>query len=468
MSQQAALQALAGELGGLALYVDPIDLLPYRRDCSVARAGQAELAVQPATTQEVIAIVERAARHGVAMYMRGGGTMYAGGANPHAGGLVIDMSRMHRMLDLDLARGVVVVEPGIRFADLLAQLEPHGQTIGIVPSTGPAATVGGALSSHALGTGTPRHQSMGDCVAGLEVVLADGTRLRTGSAACRDAGFFQRYCLGPDLTGLFIGADATLGVVTAVALWLYPLPAARATFCVGFAEPLAAGRFLIEVQGRELTRNLWYAAGYEGGAVRARVLAAAPQFEPSQLPGYCLGFDVGGEQEDIDADSARLLALAARHGGKEFEIFNEIYFRTLRYDQNYWYTFAGYFARSRCAILMTSLPTDKLVDFCAAVDTLRARWPAFPWGAATVVCRRGLHGGVLAFYDERLEWEAMREAIEDATDTLRAAGCVPYKSGKLWAHEVKAASAYYSVLERVKRSLDPQGLLSPGNLGLGV
>ena len=117
---------------------------------------------------------------------------------------------------------------------------------------------------------------------------------------------------------------------------------------------------------------------------------------------------------------------------------------------------------------MTSLPTDKLVDFCAAVDTLRARWPAFPWGAATVVCRRGLHGGVLAFYDERLEWEAMREAIEDATETLRAAGCVPYKSGKLWAPEVKAASAYYSVLERVKRSLDPQGLLSPGNLGLGV
>ena len=149
MSQQAALQALAGELGGLALYVDPIDLLPYRRDCSVARAGQAELAVQPATTQEVIAIVERAARHGVVMYMRGGGTMYAGGANPHAGGLVIDMSRMHRMLDLDLARGVVVVEPGIRCADLLAQLEPHGQTIGIVPSTGPAAMVGGARSSHA-------------------------------------------------------------------------------------------------------------------------------------------------------------------------------------------------------------------------------------------------------------------------------------------------------------------------------
>ena len=51
-------------------------------------------------------------------------------------------------------------------------------------------------------------------------------------------------------------------------------------------------------------------------------------------------------------------------------------------NENYWYTFAGYFARSRCAILMTSLPTDRLADFCTAVDSLRARWPGFPWGAA--------------------------------------------------------------------------------------
>ncbi len=466
MSETPLSQALASELNGVALYADPIDLLNYRRDCSMVAAGKAELAVQPSTAEQVVVIVKQAAAHGTSIYVRGGGTMYAGGANPHAGGLVVDVSRMTRVLELDLARGVVVVEPGIRFAALLAQLSVHGQTVGIVPSTGPAATVGGALSAHALGTGSPRHQSMGDCVAGLEVVLADGTRLRTGSAACRDAGFFQRYCMGPDLTGLFIGADATLGVVTAIALWLYPLPAARETFCVGFSEPAAAARFLVEVQGRELTRNVWYAAGYEGGTVRARVLTARPEFDTTTLPGYCIGFDIGGEREDITRDRRRLMTLATQHDGAECGIFDEIYFHTLRLDENYWYSFAGYFSRSRCAILMTSLPCDRLVDFCTAVDSLRARWPAFVWGAATVLCRRGLHGGVLAFYDERSEWPAMQEAISQATGVLRGAGCVPYKSGKLWADEVRASGAYYSVLQRIKRGLDPQGLLSPGNLGL--
>ena len=466
MTELATLQALAADLDGTTVYADPIDLLSYRRDCSMVAVGRAELAVQPGSAAEVVTIVAHAAARAVPVYLRGGGTMYAGGANPHAGGLVIDLSRMTRVLELDLARGVVVVEPGIRFADLLAQLEVHGQTVGIVPLTGPAATVGGALSAHALGTGSARHQSMGDCVAGLEVVLADGTQLRTGSAACRDAGFFQRYCLGPDLTGLFIGADATLGVVTAIALWLYPLPALRETFCVGFTEIAAAGRFLSEVQARELTRNVWYAAGYEGGTVRARVGAAHPAVDPSTLPNYCIGFDLGGDHADIKTDHQRLLALAASHGGGDCAIFDDSYFRNLRFEANYWYSFAGYFTRSRCGILMTSLPCDRLVDFCAAVDGLRARWPAFVWGAATVVCRRGLHGGVMAFYDEQSQWPAMQEVITDATAALRAAGCVPYKSGKIWAGEVRAASAYFSVLERIKRGLDPHGMFSPGNLGL--
>ncbi|MBL6751116.1 MAG: FAD-binding oxidoreductase [Nevskia sp.] len=468
MSGADWVQALAGAVGGVALFDDPIDLLSYQRDCSVVPPGGAALAARPANAEEVAALVAAAARARQPVYVRGGGTMYAGGANPHAGGLVIDMAGMARVLELDLARGIVVVEPGIRFAELLEVLAPHGQTVGIVPLTGPAATVGGAVAAHALGTGSARHQSMGDCVAGLEAVLADGTRLRTGSAACHGAGFFQRYCIGPDLTGLFLGSDATFGVVTAVCLWLYPAPAARASFCLGLPDAAAAGRFLAAVQGCELTRNVWYAAGYEGAAVRARVTAAQPARTVAAWPGFCVAFDLGGAPGEIDADRARLAALAGEEGGDEFAAFDEAYFRKLRYDETYWYSFAGYFGRSRCAILMSSLPCDRLAVFCAAVEEQRKRWPAFVWGAASVVCRRGLHGGVLAFYDERHEWETMRQAIAGAADALVAAGCVPYKSGKLWAPQVRACTEYFQVLEAIKRGLDPQGLLSPGNLGLGA
>lgn len=466
MTEPSHNTAAPGTLEHVTVFDDAIDLLSYRRDCSVVKPGTAELAAQPANAAEVLAVVNDAVNAARPIYVRGGGTMYAGGANPHAGGTVIDLGRMNRVLELDLARGIVVVEAGIRFADLLDYLAPYGQTVGIVPSTGPAATVGGAVSSHALGTGSPRHQSMGDCVAGLEVVLADGTLLRTGSAACRGAGFFQRYCLGPDLTGVFIGGDAVFGVVTAVCLWLYPLPETRKTCSFGFPDAHTAGRFLSAVQGQELTRNIWYAAGYEGATVRARVLAAEPDFAPAAIPGFGLGVEFGGTAAAVSDDHARLVALAREHGGDEFPEFNDYYFHKLRHDESYWYSFAGYFSRSRCAILMSSLPCDRLGAFVDVIDAQRERWPDFTWAAASVVCRRGLHGGVIAFYDEQTEWDAMLAAIDAATTSLLDAGCIPYKSGKIWARHVQACDAYFHVLELIKRGIDPGGLLSPGNLGL--
>ncbi len=460
------LDALASELAGVTLYSEVPDLLSYQRDCSVVPAGAASMVARVANVDEVVAVMSRAHRDAVPVYVRGGGTMYAGGANPHAGGIVMDVSDLRGVLELDLARGVVVVEPGIRFGELLALLEPHGQTIGIVPVTAPSATVGGAVAAHALGTGSPRHQSMGDCIAGLEVVLADGTRLRTGSAAATGGQFFQRYCIGPDLTGLFLGADGTLGVITAVALWLYPLPAARDTCCLGFADADAAGRFLAAVQANELTRNLWYAAGYESATIRGRLVAARPDLLPETLPGFCIGLDFGGAADEITVDRHRLNELANAHGGAEFAVFDEVYFRKLRFELPYWYSFAGYFSRSRCALLMTSLPCDRLSAFVDCIAAMRERFPAFIWGAAVVVCRRGLHGGVIAFYDERTEWPAMQAAVEEATSALLAAGCVPYKSGKLWAARVREFDGYFSLLERIKQAVDPKAILSRGNLGL--
>jgi FAD/FMN-containing dehydrogenase len=460
------IERLTDGLAVATVFTDPVDMLAYRRDCSVVRPGEPALVARVRDAEEVRAVVARAARERQPVYVRGGGTMYAGGINPHAGGVVVDTGGMDRVLELDLARGIVVVEPGIRFAALTEVLRPHGQTIGIVPLTGPAATVGGAVSAHALGSGSPRQQGMGDCVAGLEVVLPDGTLLRTGSAAAEGAGFFQRYCIGPDLTGLFIGADATFGVVTAIALWLYPLPQSRDTVSIGFDGVAAAGRFLAAVQGAELTRNTWYAAGYEGSTVRARVAAAEPGVDVEGLPAFCTAFDLGGEAAAVAGDRACLLELAAAHGGRECPAFDAAYFRRLRYDETYWYSYAGYFTRSRCAILMTSLPCDRLEAFVATVDGLRRRWAAFPWGAAVVVCRRGLHGGVMAFYDERTAWDAVAPAIDDAAVALIGAGCVPYKSAKQWAPQVQGFGAYSATLGKLKRALDPDGLFAPGNLGL--
>lgn len=451
--------------GALSL-LEPVDLLGYRRDCSSVAPGRPTQVIRPTGSAQVAEALRAASAAGVPVYVRGGGTMYAGGANPHAGGLVLDLTGLDRILDIDPARGVVVVEPGVRFGALAAALAPLGLTVGIVPSTAPSATIGGAAAAHALGTGSARFQSFADQVVGLEVVLADGTRLRTGSAAARDADFFHRYGIGPDLTGLFLGADATLGVITAIALWLHPLPAVRATRCFGFPDAAAAAGFIGELQRGELLQHVWYGSGYEGGSIRARVAAAHPELDPATLPGFCVGLDFGGEAATVAGARETALACAERHGGGDFPLFNALYFDPLRNEQVYWYSFAGYFARSRCGILMSSLPTARMPAFLDVLGRFRAEYPALAWGGAVVLCRRGLHGGVMAFYDEATQWPAVQAAMEACTRALVAAGCIPYKSGKMWAEEVRRMEAYHSTLRTIKRALDPAGILSPGNLGL--
>ncbi len=465
MSDQVIGPLLAAPDGALS-FDDPLDLLTYQRDCSSVAPGHATQVIRPTDATQIADLLRTASAAQSPVYVRGGGTMYAGGVNPHAGGVVLDLGGLDRVLDIDVERGVVTCEPGVRFGALAQQLAPLGLTIGIVPSTAPTATIGGAAAAHALGTGSARFQSFADQVVGLEVVLADGTLLRTGSAAARDAGFFHRYGIGPDLTGLFLGGDATLGVITKIALWLHPLPATRATGCYGFADPRAAAAFISDLQRGETLQHVWYASGYEAGSVRARVTAARPDFDLASLPGFCLGFDYGGEADDVARARTRVLTAAQRYGGSEFPVFNELYFDRLRNDQIYWYSFAGYFSRSRCGILMASLPTSRMPAFLGVLNDCRAQHPALVWGGAVVLCRRGLHGGVMAFYDEATQWPAAQSAMQACAAALRGAGCIPYKSGKMWAAEVRRMDTYHATLRRIKVALDPAGILSPGNLGL--
>jgi D-lactate dehydrogenase (cytochrome) len=457
MSWQDALAALVPPG---AAFAGPVDLLAYARDTSVLPPGTPQLVLRPADAAQVAAVLGAASRLRVPVYARGGGSMYAGGVNPHAGGVVLDLSGLDRILEVAPDRGVVVVEAGVRFTRLLAALEPYGQTIGIVPLTAPAGTIGGAINAHALGTGSPRHQSMADEVAGLEVALADGTLLSTGSAAFGTPHFF-RQAGGPDLTGLFLGAEGTLGVVTKAAVWLHPAPRVREVLCLGFAEVAHAGVFLTEIQRRELLGCVWYGAGYEQASVRARV-----KDDPAP-PAFVVGLELGGSRAEVDGARARFIELAGHCGGGEYAPFARVYFESLRGEQAHWYTFAGYFAGRRSAILLASLPCEGLPAFVDALARWRGAHGEFGWGGATVLCRRGLHAAVLMFYDEPAQWAAAQERLGAVARELAALGAVPYKSGKAWAEVIQAQGAHAAMLARLKAALDPSGVLGPGNLGLG-
>jgi glycolate oxidase len=184
--------------------------------------------VRPSNTAEVSAIAKIANRHGLAMTARGSGTGLSGGATPVAGGIVICFERMNQVLSFDINDHVVVVGPGLTLRELGEYLLSSGLRYPVYPGE-LSGSIGGNVNTNAGGMRAVRHGVTRQHVLGLELVLADGTVLRTGGPIVKSSS-------GYDLTQLVIGSEGTLALVTEVTLKLSPVLAHAATLLVPFAS----------------------------------------------------------------------------------------------------------------------------------------------------------------------------------------------------------------------------------------
>ena len=175
------------------------------------------------------------------MVARGSGTGLSGGCLPRPDGIVVAFDRMNRILEIDTANHVAVVQPGVTLAQLDEALAPHGLVYPVSPGEN-SASLGGNVGTNAGGMramryGVTRHQ-----VLGLEVVLAGGEVMRTG-------GRFVKSSTGYDLTQLLIGSEGTLALVTEATLKLHPRPAHAATVLAPFASLAEVGAAVPPIVG---------------------------------------------------------------------------------------------------------------------------------------------------------------------------------------------------------------------------
>ena len=232
----AFLAEIRARLPGLRLLDDPIDLESYRRDETPYVAAGRPLAVAlPTETSEVAELVRLAAARRVPIVPRGAGTGLSGGANGIEGGLTIAFTRMDRILEIDEANLVAVVQPGVVNAELKRAVAAKGLFYAPDPASYETCTIGGNLGTNAGGLCCVKYGQTRDSVLGLEVVLADGSIVRTGGRNAKDVA-------GYSLTHLIVGSQGTLGIVTEATLRLRPAPPARLTLLAFFADVDAAGR----------------------------------------------------------------------------------------------------------------------------------------------------------------------------------------------------------------------------------
>ena len=184
--------------------------------------------VRPATTQQVVSIVQAANRHDIAITPRGSGTGLSGAVTPIRGGIVVSFERMNQVLRLDVNDHVVVVQPGITLRELNEALAGTGLLYPVYPGE-LSGSLGGNVNTNAGGMRAVRHGVTRQHVLGLELVLADASVVRTG-------GPVVKVSSGYDLTQLIVGSEGTLALVTEVTLKLSPKMAYSTTTLVPFGS----------------------------------------------------------------------------------------------------------------------------------------------------------------------------------------------------------------------------------------
>lgn len=189
--------------------------------------GHADALVFPTSTEEVAQIMSYATKHNIPVVPRGAGTNLVGSTVPKTGGIVLDVSRMNRILSIDVETMTAVVEPGVLLEDLQREVEKTG--LFYPPDPGEKqATIGGNISTNAGGMRAVKYGVTRDYVRGLEVVLANGEKMEVGGHVIKDSS-------GLPLKHMFIGSEGTLGVITKAILRLVPKP----THSIGLLLPFA-------------------------------------------------------------------------------------------------------------------------------------------------------------------------------------------------------------------------------------
>ena len=474
----AVLQALADVVGADEV-VTGLDTREHLSQ-DLFFTGEVALAVvRPGSCEELSRAVVLAAGAGLAIVPRGGGLSYTKGYVPQrAASLLFDTRRMDRIVEINAEDMYVTAEAGCTRAALHDALAQHGlRPPHFGPASGRISTIGGSLSQHSAFFGSAIHGTSADSVLSLDVVLANGEVLRTGSAAAKGGAPFMRS-YGPDLTGAFLGDCGALGVKAAATLRLSPVPqgadfasysfptfeamiaaqagiarAELASECLGVGayappgEETAVPVLHVVVEGRDdadaaarlgVLRDIARAEGTEEDAAIPRAIRADP-----------FGF-----VDSVFDPDGRLMAWT--HGIAPYSKAIETY----QAVKDYLDSESG---------RMTQHAIDATVTIALSRGALLIE-PVFYWRDVPRPAHLRAMGDLTAESPGAASNPEATRAVADLREGLRdlflQLGAAHLQIGKFYAYREALSEPALSVLTALKKHLDPQGLMNPGALGL--
>jgi len=446
-------ERLADIVGATHVLTAAADMKPYLTDWRRQYSGPAECVVRPASAGEGSEVVALCAREGVAVVPQGGNTGLVGGSVPTGARreLVLSLGRLNRIRSLDPLNNTATVEAGCILAAIQSAAAEAGRLFPLSLAAEGSCQIGGNLSTNAGGVNVLRYGTARELVLGLEVVLPDG-RVWDGLRGLRKDN------TGYDLKQLFLGAEGTLGVITAAVLRLHPKPTASATAWIALASPARAVELLATLRGRigerisafELvSRNCLEAVLAHVSDARDPLGAAHPWYVLAE-------FGDSGRNEDLlerltgalDGHEAVLAQSVeqARALWRLRESIPEAQFSNVKHD--------------------ISVPVSKIPEFIAHCDTaLRSAFRG-----AEIYCFGHVGDGNLHYNIGPASLIPQRAAVNavvyDAVARLGGSISAEHGLGQLKRDAIRGqkSALEMELMRALKTALDPKGLMNPGKV----
>lgn len=456
MIRQAALDALRSVLGDQISTSKP-DLDLHSQSEAHFTPTPPDAVAYPRSTAEVSQIVKICAKHACPIIGWGAGTSLEGHTAALQGGVVVDFSQMNRVLAVNAEDMDAIVQPGVTRKQLDHELRSSGLFCSVDP--GADASFGGMASTRASGTTTVRYGTIRENIRALEVVLADGRIIRTGSRARKSAS-------GYDLTHLFIGAEGTLGLITELTVNLHTRPeATAAAICAFNAVESAVNCVIATIQSGIPMARIELV-----DAVTARAFNGYAGADMPETPHLMVEFH--GSDLSVAQDAERFGEIATEFGATGFTWSDKTEERNRLWSMRHNAYYASLSLRPGARGLTTDIcvPISRLAE---AIEETRADIAASPLIAPIVghVGDGNFHTIFLLEPGNKVELDIAKSLSARMVErALRLGGTATGEHGigmgKLGYMEAEHGDAW-RVMGDIKRALDPQNIMNPGKVVLG-
>ncbi len=453
-------EALASRLreicGAGHVITDPLELRTYECDGLTSHRSVPALAVLPATAAEVASVVAQCAAAGVPFVARGSGTGLSGGALPREDGVLIVMSRMRSVLEVDPVSRRAVVEPGVTNLAVSQAAAPFGLFYAPDPSSQVVCSVGGNVAENSGGAHCLKHGFTANHVTGLEIVTPAGELTWLGDGTGVAAGY--------DLLGAFTGSEGTLGIVTKIVVRLLPVPEVVHTLLAAYATTSEGGQAVSDI----IAAGIMPAAIEMMDALSIEAAEAAVHCNYPAGAGAVLIVELDGPAAEVEAELVTVRALCERAGATELRAADDPAERALIWAGRK-SAFAAVGRISPSYIVQDGVvPRTSLGAVLAQISALSEQ--------TGIRVANVFHAGdgnlhPLVLYDDAVPGQA--EAAEEVSGAILDA-CLAHGGSITGEHGVGVDKARYmpkmfgpgdlDTMQLVRCAFDPAGLCNPGKV----